>query len=103
MFLLRVTKLVVISRCATGVVREPVVRYQDHGVSGGLLGIYIGTSGVFLKPASGLLQLFASTATGLGSGIRQLGDEVIRVPHTRIRNPRTFCTEAGGVAPYLLD
>eukprot|EP00884_Botryococcus_braunii_P017930 jgi/Botrbrau1/4820/Bobra.0325s0039.4 len=29
-------------------------------------------------------------------GIRQLGDEVIRVPHTRIRNPRSFGIEAGG-------
>eukprot|EP00884_Botryococcus_braunii_P017933 jgi/Botrbrau1/4823/Bobra.0325s0039.2 len=81
---------------AVGLVREPVVRYQDHGVVGGLLGVYIGASGVFLKPASGLLQLIASTATGIGSGIRQLGDEVIRVPHTRIRNPRSFGIEAGG-------
>lgn len=84
----------------TGLVREPVVGYQDDGILGGILGVYIGGAGIILKPASGLLKLFASTATGVGSGIRQLGDEVVRVPHTRIRNPRSFGIESGGAPPH---
>lgn len=85
-----------------GIVREPMVGYQDDGILGGLLGVYIGGTGVILKPASGLLKLFSSTATGVGSGIRQLGDEVVRVPHTRIRNPRSFGIESGG-APQAVE
>ncbi len=85
----------------TGIVREPVVGYQDKGVLGAALGVYIGASGVILKPTSGLLQCFASTVTGVGAGIRQWGDEVVRVPHTRIRSPRNFGVDASGLS-FLL-
>lgn len=74
----------------TGVVRDPVVGYQAGGAAGAGLGLVIGTTGLVLKPASGLLEFVSKAVNGLGMGILAWGDEVVRIPRTRIRSPRHF-------------
>ena len=54
------------------------------------LGLVIGTTGLVLKPASGLLEFISKAVNGLGMGIMAWGDEVVRIPRTRIRSPRHF-------------
>ena len=80
--------------CA-GVIREPVTGWQDDGIVGLLLGLVMGTSGVLLKPTSGILAFTAKTLGGLGAGIRQWGDDMVRAPRTRIRSPRQFAALTG--------
>ena len=43
-----------------------------------------------LKPTSGLLEFISKGVNGLGMGILAWGDEVVRIPRTRIRSPRHF-------------
>ena len=73
-----------------GVVRDPLVGYQAGGAAGLALGVVIGTTGLVLKPTSGLLECISKGVNGLGMGILAWGDEVVRIPRTRIRSPRHF-------------
>lgn len=57
---------------------------------GVLVGVYLGGSGLVLKPVSGLLEFVSRSIGGVGEAIRAFGDEVTRVPKTRIRSPRQF-------------
>jgi len=41
-------------------------------------------------PTSGLLECISKGVNGLGMGILAWGDEVVRIPRTRIRSPRHF-------------
>ena len=70
-----------------------------------VVGVYMGSSGLVLKPVSGLLEFFSRSIGGVGEAIRAFGDEVTRVPKTRIRTPRQFIgTGAGtGAGPTLLS
>ncbi|KAL0042783.1 hypothetical protein WJX79_011021 [Trebouxia sp. C0005] len=73
-----------------GVVRDPLVGYQAGGAAGLALGVIIGGTGLVLKPTSGLLECISKGVNGLGMGILAWGDEVVRIPRTRIRSPRHF-------------
>lgn len=64
--------------------------YQAGGAAGLALGMVIGSSGLVLKPTSGLLEFISKAANGIGMGILAWGDEVVRIPRTRIRSPRHF-------------
>lgn len=70
--------------------REPISGWEDDGMRGVLVGVYMGGSGLILKPVSGLLEFFSRSISGVGEVIRAFGDEVTRVPKTRIRSPRQF-------------
>ena len=74
----------------TGVVREPITGWEDGGARGLVVGVYMGGSGLILKPVSGLLEFVSRSVGGAGEIIRAFGNEVIRVPKTRIRSPRQF-------------
>ena len=76
--------------CHAGVVRDPLVGYQAGGAAGLALGVIIGGTGLVLKPTSGLLECISKGVNGLGMGILAWGDEVVRIPRTRIRSPRHF-------------
>ncbi len=76
--------------CHAGVVRDPLVGYQAGGAAGLALGVIIGGTGLVLKPSSGLLECISKGVNGLGMGILAWGDEVVRIPRTRIRSPRHF-------------
>lgn len=54
------------------------------------LGVVIGSTGLVLKPTSGLLEFISKAVNGIGMGILAWGDEVVRIPRTRIRSPRHF-------------
>ena len=54
------------------------------------MGVYMGGSGLVLKPVSGLLEFFSKSIGGTGEAISAFGEEVTRVPKTRIRSPRQF-------------
>ena len=71
-------------------VREPITGWEDGGARGLVVGVYMGGSGLILKPVSGLLEFFSRSVGGAGEIIRAFGNEVIRVPKTRIRSPRQF-------------
>lgn len=73
-----------------GVVRDPLVGYQAGGAAGLALGLVIGSTGLVLKPTSGLLEFISKAVNGIGMGILAWGDEVVRIPRTRIRSPRHF-------------
>ena len=73
-----------------GVVKDPLVGYQAGGAAGLALGLVIGGTGLVLKPTSGLLECISKAVNGLGMGILAWGDEVVRIPRTRIRSPRHF-------------
>ena len=62
---------------------------------GVILGVYMGGSGLVLKPLSGVLEFVSRSLGGVGEAIRAFGDEVTRVPRTRIRSPRQFVSLAG--------
>ena len=74
----------------SGVVRDPLVGYQAGGAAGAALGVVIGSTGLVLKPTSGLLEFISKAVNGIGMGILAWGDEVVRIPRTRIRSPRHF-------------
>ena len=74
----------------TGVLREPISGWEDGGPRGLVVGIYMGGSGFVLKPISGLLEFLSRSIGGAGEAIRAFGNEVTRVPKTRIRSPRQF-------------
>lgn len=74
----------------SGVLREPINGWEDGGSRGVLLGVYMGASGLILKPTSGLLEFLSRSIGGVGEAIRAFGEEVTRVPKTRIRSPRQF-------------
>ena len=50
----------------------------------------MGGTGLVLKPVSGLLEFVSRSVGGAGEIIRAFGNEVTRVPKTRIRSPRQF-------------
>jgi len=74
----------------SGVLREPISGWEDGGSRGLLVGVYMGSSGLILKPVSGFLEFISRSVGGLGEAIRAFGDEVTRVPKTRIRSPRQY-------------
>lgn len=74
-------------------------RAQDDGVLGLVHGLYIGTSGIILKPLSGSLDCVAKLCTGVGGSIRAWGDDVARgPPRARVRPPRLFSALASDAA-----
>ena len=74
----------------TGVLREPINACVEGGTKGILVGVYMGSTGLILKPVSGLLEFLSRSIGGLGEAIRAFGEEVTRVPKTRIRSPQQF-------------
>ena len=54
------------------------------------LGVIFGVVRLFLKPASGVLEFTSKTLYGASDAIKAWGDEVVRVPRTRVRSPRHF-------------
>ena len=66
---------------------------QDDSLRGLLHGIYIGVSGVPLKPMSGCLGLLSELCIGASGKIKGWGEEYHkRPPVMRIRPPRQFST-----------
>lgn len=66
---------------------------QDDSLRGLLHGIYIGVSGVLLKPMSGCLGLLSELCIGASGKIKGWGeDHNKRPPAMRIRPPRQFST-----------
>ena len=81
-----------------------MVGYQAGGAAGLALGLVIGGTGLVLKPTSGLLEFISKGVNGLGMGILAWGDEVVRIPRTRIRSPRhfgMFAADPTGVLPWF--
>lgn len=73
-----------------GVIREPINGWEEGAFRGMVVGVYLGGSGLLLKPISGLLELLSRSISGAGEAVRAIGDEVTREPKTRIRSPRQF-------------
>ncbi len=72
---------------------------QDNGFLGVSHGLYIGASGLFLKPTSGVLDMLSKALCGAGGKIKAWGDEASRgPPKTRVRNPRQFSGLASDVS-----
>ena len=71
------------------------------------LGVIFGVVRLFLKPASGVLEFTSKTLYGASDAIKAWGDEVVRVPRTRVRSPRHFgmflADAAGGPCFGLCD
>ena len=64
---------------------------QDDTLRGLLHGIYVGVSGILLKPLSGSLSLLSELCMGASGRIRTWGEEFHRgPPSTRKRPPRQF-------------
>ena len=64
---------------------------QDDTLRGLLHGIYVGVSGILLKPLSGSLSLLSELCMGASGRIRTWGEELHRgPPSTRVRPPRQF-------------
>ena len=64
---------------------------QDDTLRGLLHGIYVGVSGILLKPLSGSLSLLSELCMGASGRIRTWGEESHRgPPSTRKRPPRQF-------------
>lgn len=61
-------------------VREPLDGWYERGCLGAGLGAYVGLAGAVLKPASGLLECLATTASGAGATIRGWGEAPARPP-----------------------
>ncbi len=61
-------------------VREPLDGWHERGCLGAALGAYVGLAGAVLKPASGLLECLAKTASGVGSTVRGWGEAPARPP-----------------------
>ncbi|KAK3275586.1 hypothetical protein CYMTET_16293 [Cymbomonas tetramitiformis] len=74
----------------TGLVTNPIAGAEKEGVVGFMKGLVTGAAGVVIKPTAGVLEFASKTVSGLGGGIRYLGDDYVRVPRTRIRAPRNF-------------
>ena len=75
-------------------VDEGGVRHmQDDSLRGLLHGIYIGVSGVLLKPMSGCFGLLSELCIGASGKIKGWGEDPHnRPPAMRIRPPRQFST-----------
>ena len=64
---------------------------QDDSLRGLLHGIYIGVSGILLKPMSGCLSLLSELCTGASGKIKAWGEDAHRRPPIgRVRPPRQF-------------
>ena len=76
---------------------------QDDTLRGLLHGIYVGVSGILLKPLSGSLSLLSELCMGASGRIRTWGEEFHRGPPiTRARPPRQFSaltTDMRGTGP----
>ncbi len=75
---------------------------QDDDLRGLLHGIYVGVSGVLLKPVSGCFSLMSELCIGASGKIKAWGDESHkRPPISRVRPPRQFSalsSDMGGAA-----
>lgn len=60
-------------------VREPLDGWHERGYVGAALGAYVGIAGAVLKPASGLLECLAKTASGVGSAVLSWGEAPVRL------------------------
>ena len=54
---------------------------------GAAMGAYIGLAGVVLKPASGLLECLAKTASGVGSAVLSWGEAQVRLAPQALSTP----------------
>ena len=76
---------------------------QDDSLRGLLHGIYIGVSGILLKPMSGCFSLVSELCTGASGKIKAWGEDSHRRPPIgRIRPPRQFSAlsaDMGGLDP----
>lgn len=79
----------------TGVVLQPYRGYQNGGVAGLAKGVALGVTGLMIKPAAGFLELTSKTAGGISGGIKKLGDDVVKLPRSRVRTPRGYRTAGG--------
>jgi hypothetical protein len=78
-----------------GLVTSPIVGAEEGGVVGCVQGTGHGLVGAVTKPLSGIFACMSKTAGGVGTGIRNIGDDVIRAPLVRVRPPRNFGREEG--------
>ncbi len=53
--------------------------------------------GLFAKPMAGAFEFASKTATGVGGGIRNLGEDVIRQQPQRVRPPRILGNVSTGM------
>lgn len=78
-----------------GLVTSPIAGAEEGGIVGCVQGAGHGLVGVVTKPLSGIFACMSKTAGGVGTGIRNIGDDVIRAPLVRVRPPRNFGREEG--------
>ena len=78
-------------KCVNSVDSEEALCVQDDSLRGLLHGIYIGVSGILLKPMSGCYSLVSELCTGASGKIKAWGEDSHRRPPIgRIRPPRQF-------------
>lgn len=70
-----------------GPIYRPFVEARRDGVRGLIYGMYQGSTGLVLKPISGVFDLFSKSAQGVKNTIRALEKQQRR---DRIRYPRPF-------------
>jgi vacuolar protein sorting-associated protein 13A/C len=71
----------------SGVVVRPYKECKKDGIRGLPFGVYSGASGLFLKPLSGGLDLFAKTSEGIKNTAKIFESKVFK---DRQRLPRVF-------------
>lgn len=69
----------------TGLVYDPIRGAEREGLKGFVKGLISGIAGVAMKPAAGVFEFAAKTASSVGGGIQALGDDIGRRDQHRKR------------------
>jgi vacuolar protein sorting-associated protein 13A/C len=89
-----------LTSAAFGTVYRPVVEARRGGLRGFFYGVYQGTTGLLLKPSSGVFDLFSKSCEGVKNTLRALEK---RQRRDRIRYPRPFYGQQRLIKPYSDD
>jgi vacuolar protein sorting-associated protein 13A/C len=89
-----------VASAAIGPVYRPFVEARREGVRGLIYGMYQGSTGLVLKPISGVFDLFSKSAQGCKNTIRALEK---RQRRDRIRYPRPFYGQNRLIKPFSDD
>jgi vacuolar protein sorting-associated protein 13A/C len=85
---------------AVGPVYRPYVEARRGGMRGFIYGLYQGSTGLILKPTSGVFELFSKSAEGVKNTIKALEK---RQRRDRIRYPRPFYGFQRVIKPFSDD
>jgi len=81
----------------SGAITFPYNGYKRNGVSGFLKGTLKGTTGLIIKPISGVLDLTANTSLGIKNTFTYFE---VKPNKTKIRFPRVFYQQQRFIKPY---